>query len=160
MRRVPPALDEAGGLQAFEELERFLAEAGEARLALAQIERGAEPRGRELLRLLLQAHIDARGAGEVGEAIIAQLPEGPVRLGYKRRHSRPVLTLFGEVRVTRVGYGAPGQQAIHPLDRELRLPGRIYSYECQRRLIRAVVCSPFDEAIALVAEMTGVSVPK
>jgi hypothetical protein len=160
MRRGGPALDEVGGLQAFGELERFLAEAGEARLALADIERGAESRGRELLRLLLQAHIEARGDGDVGEAIVAQLREGAVRLGYKRRHSRPVLTLFGEVRVTRVGYGAPGRQAIHPLDRELRLPGRIYSYECQRRLIRAVVCSPFDEAIGLVAEMIGVSVPK
>lgn len=136
MRSVGPALDEAGGLEAFGELERFLSEAGEARLALSDLERGAEPRGRELLRLLLQAHIDARGDGDVGEAIIAQLGEGPVRLSYKRRHTRPVLTLFGEVRITRVGYGAPGQQAIHPLDRELRLPGRIYSYECQRRLIR------------------------
>lgn len=83
-----------------------------------------------------------------------------MRLGYKRRHTRPVLTLFGEVHVTRMGYGAPGHRAIHPLDRELRLPRRIYSYECQRRLLRAVVCSPFDEAIALVAEMTGVVVPK
>ena len=89
-----------------------------------------------------------------------QLPEGRVRLGYKRRYARPVLTLFGEVRITRMGYGAPGRQAIYPLDRELGLPGRIYSYECQRRLMRAVVCSPFDEAISFVAEMTGVTVPK
>jgi len=160
MRSVGLAPDEAGGLQAFGELERFLAEAGEARLALSDIERGAEPRGRELLRRLLQAHIDARGDGDVGEAIIAQLREGPVRLGYKRRYARPVLTLFGDVRITRMGYGAPGRQAIYPLDRELGLPGRIYSYECQRRLMRAVVCSPFDEAISFVAEMTGVTVPK
>ncbi|MGB0092112.1 MAG: hypothetical protein WBP81_06215 [Solirubrobacteraceae bacterium] len=34
-------------------------------------------------------HIDARGDGDVGEAIIAQLPEGRVRLGYKRRYARP-----------------------------------------------------------------------
>jgi len=76
------------------------------------------------------------------------------------RHARPLLTLFGEVRITRIGYGAPGREAIHPLDAELRLPDRIYSYECQRRLMRVVICSPFDEAICLVAEMTGVSVPK
>lgn len=160
MRSVGPALDGAGGVQAFGELERFLAEAGEARLALSDLERGAEPRGRELLRVLLQAHIDARGDGDVGEAIIAQLSEGPVRLGYKRRYARSVLTLFGEVRVTRMGYAAPGHQAVYPLDRELGLPARIYSYECQRRLMRAVVCSPFDEAIAFIAEMTGTTVPK
>jgi hypothetical protein len=83
-----------------------------------------------------------------------------MRLGYKRRHTHPVLTLFGQVRITRIGYGAPDHQAIHPLDRQLRLPGRIYSYECQRRLIRAVVCTPFDEAIAFIAEITGVAAPK
>ena len=40
------------------------------------------------------------------------------------------------------------------------LPGRLWSYECQRRLIRAVICGPFDEAITLVGEMTGTTVPK
>ena len=71
-----------------------------------------------------------------------------------------MITLFGEVRVTRVGYGVPGREAIHPLDAELMLPPTIWSYECQRRLIRAVVCGPFDEAITLVAEITGTTVPK
>jgi hypothetical protein len=150
----------ASGIEAFSELERFLQGAAKEQLELGAVERESERRGRELVRLLLQAHLDARGEGDVGEAIIVHSPEGPMRLGYKRRHSRPVLTLFGEVHVTRMGYGAPGHQAIHPLDRELRLPGRIYSYECQRRLLRAVVCSPFDEAIAFIAEMTGVVVPK
>jgi len=70
------------------------------------------------------------------------------------------VTLFGEVRVTRVGYGARGREAIHPLDAQLRLPGRLWSYECQRRLIRAVICGPFDEAITLIAEMTGTTIPK
>ncbi len=70
------------------------------------------------------------------------------------------MTLFGEVRVTRVGYGARGREAIHPLDAQLRLPGRLWSYECQRRLIRAVICGPFDEAITLIAEMTGTTIPK
>ncbi len=152
--------DPASGIEAFWELERFLEGAAEERLGLGAVERESERRGRELVRLALQAHIDQRGDGDIGAAIVASGRDGPVRLAYKRRHTRPVLTLFGEVRVTRMGYGAPGQQAIHPLDRELRLPGRIYSYECQRRLIRAVVCSPFDEAIAFIAEMTGTTVPK
>lgn len=160
MRSVGPALEEATALGAFGELERFLADAGKARLSLSELERGSEPRGRELLRRALQVHIDSRGEGDVGEAIIVRDAEGPVRLAYKRRHTRAVLTLFGEVRVSRIGYGTPGHQTIHPLDRELQLPGRIYSYECQRRLLRAVVCSPFDEAIAFTAETTGIKVPK
>lgn len=56
--------------------------------------------------------------------------------------------------------GAPGQASIHPLDAELCLPARSFSYEVQRHLARAAVCGPFDEAVRVVAELTGVSIPK
>jgi hypothetical protein len=150
----------ASGTDALGALERFLDGAAKEGLGLCEVERESERRGRELVGLVLQAHVDSRGDGDVGEAILVQRPDGPVRHGYKRRHTRPVLTLFGEVRVTRMSYGAPGAAAIHPLDRQLRLPGRTWSYECQRRLLRAVVCSPFDEAISFFAEMSGTAVPK
>jgi hypothetical protein len=150
----------ASGSEAFSDLERFLEGAARVHAGLGEIECGSERRGREMVRLMLQSHLDSRGDGDVGEAIVVESPDGPVRLAYKRRHTRTVLTLFGPVRISRVGYGAPGHEAIHPLDQELMLPERIYSYECQRRLIRTVVCSPFDEAIALVAETSGIQVPK
>jgi len=161
MRTVGLPDGPASGLEAFQELERFLSDAAEAHLGRSELERGSERRSRELVGLSLQAHVDARGDGDVGEAIVVSDPDGGrVRLAYKRLHTRSVLTLFGEVRIKRVGYGAPGREAIHPLDGELGLPERIYSYECQRRLIRGAICGPFDEAIALVAEMTGLTVPK
>lgn len=150
----------ASGAEAFQELERFLSDAAEAHLGLSELERGSERRSRELVRLSLQAHVDSRGDGDVGDAIVVSGPDGPVRLAYKRLHTRSILTLFGEIRVTRMGYGAPGHKALHPLDAELCLPERIYSYECQRRLIRGAICGPFDEAITLVCEMTGLIVPK
>jgi hypothetical protein len=150
----------ASGIDALRDLERYLSGAAAQAAGLSELERESERRGRELLRLALQAHIDARGDGDVGHAIVVSEADGPVRLAHKRVHSRPLVTLFGEVKVTRVGYGAPGCEAIHPLDTQLMLPGRLSSYECQRRLLRAVVCGPFDEAIALVAEITGTRVPK
>ena len=161
MKPVNVAQRPATGLEAFRDLERFLSDGAEAHLGLSELERGAERRSRELVRLSLQAHVDARGEGDVGKAITIAGQDGqPLRLAYKRRHTRSVRTLFGEVRVTRIGYGAPGHAAFHPLDAELCLPERIYSYECQRRLIRGAICGPFDEAIALVCEMTGLTVPK
>ena len=160
MQPVDLAQRPASGLEALRDLERFLSDAAEARLGLSELERGSECRCRELARLELQAHIDSRGVGDVGEAIILPSADGPVRLAYKRRRTRPVLTVFGEVRVCRTAYSAPGQGAIHPLDAELQLPARIWSYECQRRLIRGAICGPFDEAITLVGEMTGLTVPK
>lgn len=148
------------GIEAFWDLERFLAKAAKGRAGLTDIEVESERRGRELVRLALQAHLNARGNGDVGVAIVAEGPDGPVRFGYKKANTRRVITVFGEVSVTRIGYGAPGWVAIHPLDAELALPGRTYSYECQRRLVRSAVCGPFDEAVGVLAEMTGVSVPK
>ncbi len=148
------------GVEAFQDLERYLSGQAAASAGLSELERESERRGRELLRLALQAHIDARGDGDVGQAIVLTDADGPVRLAYKRVHARPLVTLFGELTVTRMGYGAPGREAIHPLDAELQLPGRLWSYECQRRLIRAVICGPFDEAITLIAEMTGTTIPK
>lgn len=150
----------SSGIDAFRDLERWLSGQAAQAAGLSQLERESERRGREILRLALQAHIDARGEGDVGEAIVVVGEQESVRLAHKRLGTRPLVTLFGEVRVTRVGYGAPGREAIHPLDAELMLPGRLWSYECQRRLIRAVICGPFDEAITLVAEMTGTTVPK
>ncbi|MGB8881519.1 MAG: ISKra4 family transposase, partial [Solirubrobacteraceae bacterium] len=150
----------ASGLEALWELERFLKDAAQARVGLGEVERESERRGRELVRLALQAHIDSRGDGDVGEAIFVSAPDGPVRLGYKRIRSRRILAVCGPLQVTRVGYGAPGEPTVYPLDAELRLPARTYSYEYQRRLMKAVVCSPFDEGIAFVAEMTGTTVPK
>jgi hypothetical protein len=150
----------SNGIDAFQDLERWLSGQAARSAGLSKLERESERRGREILRLALQAHINARGDGDVGTAIVLQSADRLVRLACKRVHTRPLVTLFGEVKVTRVGYGAPGREAIHPLDAELMLPGRLWSYECQRRLIRAVICGPFDEAIALVAEMTGTTVPK
>jgi hypothetical protein len=150
----------ASGIEAFSDLERFLEAAAEAHAGLGEVERASERRGREMVRLMLQAHVDARGNGDVGEAIVVDDDKGPLRLAYKRIRSRRILTVFGELTLMRTGYGQPGERTVYPLDRELQLPERTYSYEYQRRLMRTVVCSPFDEAIALLAELTGVSVPK
>lgn len=150
----------ANGNEALGDLDRYLDRAGRRRLGLAELERESVTRVREIGRLSLQAHVDARGEGDVGAALVVHGAAGPVRLAYKRRHTRRIVTMVGELTVTRIGYGAPGQASIHPLDAELRLPGRSFSYEVQRHLVRAAVCGPFDEAVHVVGELTGVAIPK
>lgn len=149
------------GLQAFWGLERWLSSAPSQHLGLSGIERESERQGREMLRLLLQAHIDGRGDGDVGGALRVSAPDdSPLLLTHKRLHSRRLITLFGAVTLTRMGYGNTGQASIHPLDREFQLPARTYSYEIQRRLVKAAVQGPFDEARAALTDATGVVVPK
>ena len=147
-------------LEALMDLESFLADAAEARLGFGEVETTSERKGRELLRVALQGHLDGRGSGDVGAAIVVDGPSGALRLSYKRTHKRRLLSIFGEVKIDRVGYGAPGAVSVHPLDAELRLPGRSYSYEVCRRLVRLAVLGPFGEAVDLLAEAPGVKIAK
>lgn len=66
----------------------------------------------------MQAHLDATGNGDVGEAIVIGGGPGPVRLSYKRLHVRSLVSLVGEVSVSRIGYAAPGHASVRPLDDE------------------------------------------
>jgi len=153
------ASHEPGPIEALGDLERFLGDALDTRLTLDAIETGAETRGRELLRRSLQAHLDARAPGDVGAALSVRGATGPIRLGHKRLHSRRLVTVFGAVTLTRVGYGTRGHASVHPLDAELCLPARGYSYELSRRVLKAAVRGPFGEAMAVTEEHTGVRIP-
>jgi len=148
------------GKEALSDLERFLETAARRRLGLSEVEREAVDRSREVARLSLQAHINSRGDGDIGPAMVLGTADGEVRLAYKRLRTRRIVSMAGELSVTRMGYGAPGQASIHPLDAELRLPGRSFSYEVQRHLARAAVCGPFDEAVHTIGCLTGVVVAK
>ena len=59
-----------------------------------------------------------------------------------------------------MGYSRAGAPSIYPLDQTLALPARSFSYELQRRLVKAAVQNPFQESVAAIADLTGVSVPK
>jgi hypothetical protein len=54
---------------AFRQLEAWLTADDSASASEAQVEEQLERRGRELLRLLLQAHLRQRGTGSVGPAL-------------------------------------------------------------------------------------------
>jgi len=151
------------GRQAFWDLERWLYGGDSGTWGLQAIEVEEERRGREMLRLLLQGHIDVRGEGDVGEALWVVPPDDPgqeLLYTHKRIHTRGLVTIFGTVKVARVAYGKPGHASIHPLDAGLQLPARSYSYEIQRRLVKSAVQGPFDEALEAVRESTGIVIPK
>jgi hypothetical protein len=149
--------------QEFKSLEKWLFSEEVSHMGLRGVELGEELRGRELLRLLLQAHIDARGDGDVGASIKVlegSNPNRAVLYTHKRMHDRRLVTLFGEVWVKRVGYGKRGKVSIHPLDEKLQLPARCYSYELQGRVVKKAVQGPFDEAIEALSKATGAKMPK
>jgi hypothetical protein len=106
-------------------------------------------------------HITARGEGDVGAALRVRFTATlPLLYTHKRMHTRRLITLFGPVSIRRMGYRCPGRASLHPLDAELGLPARLYSYEVQRRLVKAAVQGPFDEALAWLLDTMGIRVPK
>ena len=158
---------------AYRQLETWLTSVEASGLSEDQIEDQIQERGREMLRLLLQAHLDERGTGDVGPALqvysppttdatpnVAESQPHRVRHGEKRQHPCTLRTVFGKVEVARTAYAASGQLSIHPLDEQLQLPERSFSYPLQERLVRHAVQGPFDEAVADVERDTGVRLSK
>jgi hypothetical protein len=105
---------QSNGLEAFYELERFLAGSAGAHLRLSEIERESGRRGCGVARPALQAHLDAMGTGDVGDARVVEGPNGPFRLARKRLHALTLTNLFGEVKLVRTGYRARGYASVPP----------------------------------------------
>jgi hypothetical protein len=158
----PTALEHARS--GFADLERWAMSPEASKLSLDQVERGTERRGREVLRRLLQAHMDQRGPGDVGAALIVVEGEGRAkevrRHGQKRRHRRNVLTIFGVLVLHRLAYHAAEAASIHPLDEQAELPERSFSYEVQKRTVIGMIQGPYEEAIEDVQEWTGLTISK
>ena len=141
-------------------LEAWLASPRALQLPLHQIESQQQTRGREVQRLLLQAHLQHRGHGDVGAALCVRQEASEVWYTHRRLSRRSLKTIFGPVEVVRLGYSRVGAPSIYPLDQTLALPARSFSYELQRRLVKAAVQNPFQESVQALADFTGVSVSK
>lgn len=121
-------------------------------LGHTEVEQAVEERCRELMRLLLQAHVDARGLGPAAQPVVGA--DG-VRRGEQRLHERGLSTIFGEVRIKRLGYGAEGVQSLHPLDAELNLPRGEYSLGVRRRAAEQAAQVSFEATVEALARQTG-----
>jgi len=154
---APTATPFAAARAQFGALEAFLGSPEACHMTHSELERALEQRGRELLRQLLQAHLEVRGPGEaVGPVTGAD----GVGRGRARRHTRELETVFGEVEVERVGYGAEGVASLHPFDADLHLPPERYSREVRRRVAEEAATSSFEEVVHLLATTTGAPVGK
>lgn len=123
----------------------------------SDLERLLEGMGRDLIRKVLQAHLDLRQPGKAMEAVrdAAGTPLTPTQ-----EHTRNVETIFGPVEVTRTGYRAEDQPSLHPLDAGLNLPPEKYSLEVRRRVAMEAAKGSFDEGVKTLETYTGAHVPK
>jgi hypothetical protein len=159
------AEDQVDSTAAFQVLLEWVFGDGARGLALHEVEGEVDVRGREVLRLLLQEHANTRGGGDVGPAVAVATPvegEGAVtRLvvhSERRERRRGYRSRFGDIFVDRLSFEHEGEVGVRPLDEELALPKRLYSYPVQKILVTGVARGPFAEAVKNLEETIGVAV--
>lgn len=141
----------------FLELTNQLESHQNKRMDLSYNENFLDKEGRELIRRLLQAHIDIRGVGDVGKSIKGS--DGIAR-NHKRIRTRLIKSIFGEVKVERVGYSKRGNESLFPADGNLNLAQNSYSHGLQKRISMEMIKSSFEEAIESIEQSTGMKIPK
>jgi len=143
--------------QAYATITEFLRSEEARQVKHSELERQLEGMGRELLRKLLQAHLDLRQPGQAADPVRdaegTPLTPTPVQV-------RSLESIFGTVEVARTGYGAAGRPSLHPLDGVLNLPPEKYSLEVRRRVAMEAAKSSFDEGVKTLEAFTGAHVPK
>ena len=127
------------------------------RMTHSELEQLIESEGRELLRRLLEAHLDERSETTVSVPVIGA---DHITRTSQRPQTRELESVFGTVSVTRTGYGGRGLASLHPVDAELNLPAERYSHTVRRRAAEAAAQESYDEVVAALKSQTGAHLPK
>ncbi|MEU2624941.1 ISKra4 family transposase [Streptomyces sp. NPDC007157] len=146
---------------AFERLISTLADGPAANMSHDELEVQLEQLGRDLLRQLMQNHLDQRARKEEdtmradgGQPLVIG-PEGRPRTWRERGHRRWLTCVFGSVRVTRIAYRDRGVPNVHPADEALSLPAGRHSRGLARLVVLEAVRGSFDHAQAAIERRCG-----
>ncbi len=149
------------GLKSFWNVVEYVHHAADQLQPIHQVE---ETVFRSLLvmgRWLLQAFLDKAGTGDVGPiltvASVSPSDPGQELPRLDQPHKRPYLSIFGEIDIERTCYGHNRAEAA-PLDAQLHLPQRQYSYLLQQWLGAFVVDDAHAEAIRKLGTILGLEI--
>ena len=138
----------------FERIVGWLEGADAGQLAHGELEERLDVEGRELLRQMLQDHLDLRAQREPRlEAVVGA--DGVARRGVEAGHERGLLTVFGKVEVSRLAYRRRGHANLHPADSDLNLPVELYSHGLRRLAVVEATRGSFDGVREAVRRSTG-----
>jgi hypothetical protein len=93
-------------------LQSWLSSPASLQLPLHAIEAQQSDKGRQVLRLLLQTHLQQRGDGDVGPALLVQSGDEQLRYAHRRLGTRSLTTVFGSVELVRMGYSRRGASSL------------------------------------------------
>src|SRR6266508_5037784 len=149
---------------AFAELAASLGGAEAGGWTHDQLEDHLERDGRQLLRRLLQDHLDLRALREQhavqdaltrGRVVAITDAEGIGHRKVERGHVRHLATVFGTVRVARCAWRADAARNLHPADAALNLPQRLHSHTLRRRAATEAARGSFGAAQQALTRACG-----
>jgi hypothetical protein len=156
---VPPDDPFAASTGMFTALAAELAGPAAAGLTACELEKLLDDRGREVLRQLLQDHLDLRALQEEQQARACRAPaastDGIARTRLETGHGRLLATLFGTVRVTRCAWRKPGAGNYCPADAALSLPAGRHSHSLAELAAIEAARGSFDAAHDAVTRRCG-----
>ena len=159
MRPYPaPAFNDS--YAAFEAVVSAISADDADRLDHAEVERRVHAGGVELMRCLMQDHLDLRAEREKANKAPMTGSDGEERSEF-RPAARVLGTLFGDVVVHRlalVKHGVAG--GLHPLDARLNMPKRKYSLGVQRQVAWGAAQTSYEATVDNVRRTTGTTIAK
>lgn len=143
----------SGSRERFEDLVDWLNGAEADRLEHAVLEDRLQIQGRDLLRRLLQDHLDLRAEREHRvEVTDADLVAHPA---VETGHARRLGTVFGQVMVTWLAYRRRGHHNLYPADAWLNLPTGRHSHGLRRLVAVEAARGSYDATRDALARATG-----
>jgi len=143
----------------FGELEDWLASEEAAGLQHGELEEQLDVLGRALLRQLFRDRLDLTAAREERRHDVTG-PDGVVRTRAERGRTRPLVTRFGQVTVSRIAYRSPGRSNVHLLDAALNLPEEKHSHGLRKLAAVEAARGSVEAAGDAVVRATGVRIGK
>jgi len=156
-RAAPPADGFVQAEATLSALVNHLQSKETARMSHSDLETLLEQQGRELMRQLLQAHLNWRAQAKATKPVVGA--DGVGRT-HQRSGTRALETLLGTVQVTRDGHGARGRETLFPLDAELNLPTERYSFGVRRRAAEEATKGAFEEVVKILGTHASAAVAK
>jgi len=142
----------------FERIVGWLAGTEAVSLAHGDLEDDLDRQGRDLLRRLLQDHLDLRAQRE--ERVEVTDADGVSHRSVEPGHTRQLTTLFGTVTIKRFAYRHREAANLHPADAALNLPEERHSHGLRRLAAVESTRGSYDDAADAVKRATGVAVAK
>jgi len=142
----------------FDDIAGWLEGGEAASLSHSELEDGLEIRGRDLLRRLLQDHLELRAARE--QRVEVRSAVGAVYGTVEAGHSRQLATVFGPVSVGRMAYRHRRAANLYPADGGLNLPAERHSHGLRRLAAVESTRGSFEEAAGAIERATGSRVGK